>query len=255
MALTDMWLTAVHDAGGDFEPPLDPQIPAEYLQKPRRQRPRSEQTLYLSSRLPSPPTSFSRPRPRRAVPAEISISNDPRPQKRRRMPNAPTPVMSPASRSPSKMLSRIAARNKAPAMEDVLDPNVTPRAARTRRKLAPAMSFPALDGAAMPALTPGASEGEVDIDSEEMECPTASVTESTGSKARSRSPTKRMVDLRVAEKTVILKAVKSATDVPEDVRGLYRAIQSLARVPRSVIPLGIEVRPHTYHYSHCSHVH
>jgi hypothetical protein len=31
--------------------------------------------------------------------------------------------------------------------------------------------------------------------------------------------------------------VKSPADVPEDVRKLYKEIQSLARVPRGVIPL------------------
>ena len=50
-----------------------------------------------------------------------------------------------------------------------------------------------------------------------------------------------MIDLKVAEKTVSLKTVKSPTDVPEDVRKLYKEIQSLARVPRGGIPLGIEV--------------
>lgn len=89
-------------------------------------------------------------------------------------------------------------------------------------------------------MTPSASEGELDIDREDMDRSASSVTESTGSKARSRSPTERMVDLRVAEKMVAPKTVKSPADVPEDVRGLYKAIQSLARVPRSVIPLGIE---------------
>lgn len=74
----------------------------------------------------------------------------------------------------------------------------------------------------------------------------SSVAESTGSKARSHSPTKRMIDLKVAEKKVSSKMVKSPVDVPEDVRKLYKEIQSLARVPRGVIPLGVEVRA-------CSH--
>jgi hypothetical protein len=248
---------AVLDAGGDIEPPPDPRIPADYLQKPRRQRPASEQTQLLSSHLPSPTASFSRPKRRRAALAEIDHPNDPRPCKRQRAPNAPTPVMSQAPRSPSKISSRIAARkardtrNKAPAVEGVIDPNATPRPVRVGHKPAlappaPTIPVPALDGIAMPALTPSVSEGELDIDREDMDRPASSVTESTGSKARSRSPTKRMVDLRVAEKTVAPKTVKSPADVPEDVRGLYKAIQSLARVPRSVIPLGIEVRvpPH-----------
>src|SRR5882762_7356950 len=101
MALPDVWLTAVLDAGGDFEPPPDPQIPIDYLQKPRRQRPESEQTQLPSFYLPSPPASFSRPKRRRAALAEIDPPNDPRPRKRQRAPNAPIPVMSHAPRSPS----------------------------------------------------------------------------------------------------------------------------------------------------------
>jgi hypothetical protein len=55
-----------------------------------------------------------------------------------------------------------------------------------------------------------------------------------------------MADLRVAEKTVVTKTVESPVYVPEDVRALLNAIESLALVPRGVIPLGIEVRAHTH---------
>lgn len=245
MALADTWLTAVLDAGGDFEPPPDPQIPADYLQKPRRQHPGSEQTRHLSSLLPSPPSSFYRSKRRRAALAEIDLPNYLCQHKRQRVPNVPTLVMSQAPRSPSKTSNRIATRktrNKAPIGEDVLDPNATPRPIRSRHEPPPAPAAPmpvsSLNETAMPAWTPSPSEGEPDLD---MDQPTSSVTESTGSRVRSRSPTKRMVDLRVAEKTVNPKTVRSPVDVPEDVRGLYRAIQSMARVPRGVIPLGIEV--------------
>ncbi|KAI9774939.1 MAG: hypothetical protein M1840_000155 [Geoglossum simile] len=175
--------------------------------------------------------------------------------------------MSHAPRSPTKISSRIAARkardtrDKALAVEDVIDPNATPRPVRARRKPAPApaaptMPVPALYETAMPELMPSTSEGELDLDREDMDRPASSVTESIGSKARSRSLTKRMVDLRVAEKAVAPKTAKSPADVPEDVRGLYMAIQSLARVPRSVIPLGIEVRVvRTHLHSLRSHFH
>lgn len=39
-----------------------------------------------------------------------------------------------------------------------------------------------------------------------------------------------------------LKTVKSPTDVPDDLREVYKAIQSLICVPSGVIPLGVEVR-------------
>ncbi|PVI01082.1 hypothetical protein DM02DRAFT_654856 [Periconia macrospinosa] len=64
------------------------------------------------------------------------------------------------------------------------------------------------------------------------QCRQFPVTESAGSQARSRSPTKRMIDLKVAEKTVSSKTVKSPADVPEDVRKLYKEIQGLARITR-----------------------
>jgi hypothetical protein len=245
MALPDAWLTAVLDAGGDIEPPLDPQIPADYLQKPRRQ------PKLLSSHLPSLPASFSRPKRRRTALAEIDHPNDPRLRKRRRAPNAPTPIMSQAPRLPSKTPSRIAARkardtrNKG-LVEDVIDPDATPRPVRARHKSAPAPPIPVLDKTKIPTLTPRTPEDKLETDREDVDWSASSVTESTGSKARSRSPTKQMIDLRVAEKAVISKTVKSPIDVPEDVRGLYIAIRSLARNSRGVIPLGIEVRvrPH-----------
>lgn len=136
----------------------------------------------------------------------------------------------------------------------VADPNATPRPERAIRKparaSAPPPPAPCLHETAVPEWTPepSASDGEY-IDREDLNRPmsiASSVTESTGSKARSRSPTKRMIDLKVAEKTVSSKTVRSLADVPEDVRKLYKEIQSLARVPRGVVPLGIEVRA-------CSH--
>jgi hypothetical protein len=251
MALPDTWLMGVLNAGGSSEPLPVPQIPADYLQRPRRQRPASEQTRPLSSHLPPPPASFSSLNRRRAALAEIDDPNSQPQRKRQRVPKAPTPVVLQVPPLPSKLQSHIAARkvedtrNKAPAVDVMDDPSVTPRPFRTRRKLA-STPVTALDETAKPALIPSASEDKIGIDREDME-PASSVTESIGSK-RSRSPTKRMVDLQVAEKKVVPKTAKSPADVPEDVRGLYRAIQSLARVPRGVIPLGIEVpfQPHSF---------
>ncbi|KAH0563206.1 hypothetical protein GP486_002223 [Trichoglossum hirsutum] len=158
--------------------------------------------------------------------------------------------MSQASRSPLKTSSRIAARkardtrNEVLAVEDAIDPNATPRPVRARHKPAPAppdtIPNPVLGKTKTPTLTSNTPEDKPDTDREDVDWPASSVTESTGSRARSRSPTKRMVDLRVAEKTVISKTAKSPTDVPEDVRELYTAIRSLARIPYGVIPLGIE---------------
>ncbi|KAF1972376.1 hypothetical protein BU23DRAFT_162512 [Bimuria novae-zelandiae CBS 107.79] len=96
----------------------------------------------------------------------------------------------------------------------------------------------------MPEWAPTSSASDPPyMDREDLNQPLSSissVTESTGSKARSRSPTKRMINIKIAEKTVSSRTVKSPADVPEDVRKLYRVVQSLARVPRGVIPLGIE---------------
>ena len=263
MALAHSWLTAVFDAGGDFEPPPDPQIPADYLQKPQRQHPAPTQTQLPPSHLPHLPVSLSRPNRKRTALAEIDSSNNSYPHKRQRILNESnhTCAMPQPSRSPSKTSSRIAARkvedtrSKAQVVEYVVDLNATPRPGRVGRKpapgpAAPPVPVPALHEANTPELipTPSASDSEY-IDRDEMDRPMSSIssiTESTGSKARSRSPTKRMIDLKVAEKAVSSKTVKSPADVPEDVRKLYKEIRSLARVPRGVIPLGIEVRT-------CSH--
>ncbi|CAI6225569.1 unnamed protein product [Periconia digitata] len=250
MDFTGKWLSAVLDARGDSEPPPNPQIPADYLQKPSRQHPASKQIEPPSSLLPSPPTSFTRSKRSHTKLSEIEPLNYEPPPKRRRTPNSPSLVMSQALRSPSKRSSRVAARkakdtNIGSAVKDLVDPNATPRPVHAKGKLAPGLPVPIvpvldLDETQMPALTPSASEGELDILRYDIDRPASSITESISSRARSRSPTKRIVDLQVAEKTVALKTVKSPADVPENVRGVYKAIQSLARVPRSVIPLGIK---------------
>jgi hypothetical protein len=55
-----------------------------------------------------------------------------------------------------------------------------------------------------------------------------STHKSTTSK-RSRSPTRRMVDLQIAKKPVVPKRTTSSADVPQDEISLYKAIQALAR--------------------------
>ncbi|KAH7108854.1 hypothetical protein B0J11DRAFT_545513 [Dendryphion nanum] len=49
-----------------------------------------------------------------------------------------------------------------------------------------------------------------------------------------------MVDLQIAKKPVVSKSATSSTDVPQDVRVLYKTVQALARRSKGVIPLGIE---------------
>ncbi|KAF2691412.1 hypothetical protein K458DRAFT_381270 [Lentithecium fluviatile CBS 122367] len=101
----------------------------------------------------------------------------------------------------------------------------------------------------MPEWIPptSASDGE-NVDREVIGRPgrsISSVAESAGSTARSRSPTLKMVDIKGAEKMVPLKMMISPADVPEDVQELYTKIQSLAHIPRGVIPLGVEVRAYS----------
>jgi hypothetical protein len=222
MALAHSWLAAVFDAGGDFEPPPDPQIPADYLQKPQRQHPAPTQTRLPPSHLPSLPVSLSGPNRKRTALAEINLSNKSYPHKRQQIPNESntTCAMSQPPRSPSKTSSRIAARKledirkKAQAVEYVVDPNATPRPGRVGRKpapgpAAPPVPVPALHEANLPELipTPSASDSEY-IDRDEIDRPMSSissVTKSTGSKARSRSPTKRMIDLKLRKRQYLRK--------------------------------------------------
>ncbi|KAF2467996.1 uncharacterized protein BDR25DRAFT_266464 [Lindgomyces ingoldianus] len=247
MDCTNTWLADVHAAGGDLEPPPKPEIPAEYLQKPRR-RPAPE--TYLAS----PPScicaSFARPKRRRVVLSEI----DPPNQKRQRSLNAVAHVMS--QRSPTRKSSRQTGTagkarittKEAPPVEDVIaavehivlgtqhviDPNTTPRPTRQKRVAPPALPIPDPHTRPAPILTPSVSEEQAGEDTE-----AESAHESTTSK-RSRSPTRRMVDLKVAKKPVVSKTATSSTDVPQDVKTLYKTIQALARRSKGVIPLGIE---------------
>jgi hypothetical protein len=49
MDCTNTWLADVHAAGGDLEPPPQPEIPPEYLRKPRRRaHPRGLPRLFTS---------------------------------------------------------------------------------------------------------------------------------------------------------------------------------------------------------------
>lgn len=163
-------------------------------------------------------------------------------------------------RSLSKTSNRIAGRkfeeaqNKAHIKRHAMDPNVTLWPGCVGRQpaqglAAPAVPASALHEANMPEWNPtsSASDGGY-TDREDRNRPMSSislVTETTGSEARSRSPTIRMIDLKAAEKPVSSKTVKLPADVPDDVRKLFKEIQSLARIPRGVIPVGIEVRSYS----------
>ncbi|KAF2835310.1 hypothetical protein M501DRAFT_462650 [Patellaria atrata CBS 101060] len=236
MERADAWLTVTFAAGSDIEPPPLPNIPADYLAKPRRKRP-------TSALLPSShPRIISLPKRKHTTLAEIDLPNEPLPSpteepspsrsKRQRVVRIPN--MRHQSQSPSKQ--KYPARNKAQAGENAFDLDAAPRRPR-RTNPRPAK---VLSETVMPRLTPGVSEGE----NEDWNQPDSSVTESADSRTskRSVSPTKRMVDLRVADKRVLQKSVRSQSDVPRDVQELYRKVLSLTTFARSIIPKGIEVR-------------
>ncbi|KAF1980433.1 hypothetical protein BU23DRAFT_8594 [Bimuria novae-zelandiae CBS 107.79] len=253
MVCADAWLANVRAAGGDSEPPPNPTIPAEYLQKPRRRPVPNASLVPLSA---STYTSLA-PLKRRATLSEIDSPNQKRQQGTI---NAPTHAMSQSSQSPTRKPSRqteiarkartittdtpavvAAVGHTLLATQHVVDPNATPRP--TRRKRAAPLALPAPNLHIRPAsvLTPSISEEHIDEDVE-----VESAYESTTSK-RSRSPTRRIVDLQIARKPVVSKSATSSTDVPQDVRALYKAIQVLARRSKGVIPLGIEVQfPDTF---------
>ena len=259
MSVAQSWLAAVVQAGGDREPPPDPIIPSNYLRSPQRQHPAfAHPELSPPPHLPLQPKAISRPNRKRAALAEIPSPNELHPNKRQRIPNESkiACAMSERPKSPLKLSrtrSRTASRTAGETYTDaqpvgyVADPNATPRPGRVRHKPAPASAPPlpalALRNTAVPEWNsaPGASDSDY-TDKEDPNRPMSSVTKSTDSKARSRSPTKRMIDLKVADKTVSSRTARSLADVPEDVRKLYKEIQSLARVPRGVVPRGIEVR-------------
>ncbi|KAH8726969.1 hypothetical protein GQ44DRAFT_825526 [Phaeosphaeriaceae sp. PMI808] len=251
MACTNKWLADVHAAGGDIEPPLNPEIPAEYLRKPRR-GPAPE--AYLTFPPPSTCTSFVSPKRRSTALPEIDLPN----QKRQRALKAPAHAMSQDSRSPTRKSSRqnkmvdkaqittsetsgvddvaVAVEHVSLTTQHVVDLNVTSRSTRRKRAVPPALPTPDLQAWPTPVLTPSVSGTQVD-DAGDAEA--ESTRKSTTSK-RSRSPTRRMVDLQIAKKPVFSKMATSSTHVPQDVRILYKAIQALARQSKGVIPLGIE---------------
>ena len=243
MDLCQAWITTV-PTNNDLEPLPDPRIPADYLQKPRRQHPASKQSQIL------PPLPYPRSKRKHTTLLEISPPNDRWPLKHQQMPNTAKPTMSQPPRSPLKKSSRTTAKKTMDtneSEEDKIDHNTTPRPARTRTRTALALAaaevpIPILNQTAIPALIPSAPKGGSDLVRRDNDRSVSPVTESTDSATRSSSPTKRMVDLRVAEKALAQKGAKSPADVPEDVRKLYKAIRSLAFIPRNIIPLGIEVR-------------
>jgi hypothetical protein len=214
MACANAWLANIYAAGVP-EPPPEADIPTEYVRKPRR-RPAPNACLFTPL-APSICTSFARPKRRRAALSEIDSPND----KRQRVRNAPALTMSQTPQSPTRRSSRqtgTAGRTWATTKEaSVVEQSW--------------LVMPA------PVLTPSVSEEhQYDAGGAEVE----SAYESTTSK-RSRSPTRRMVDLQIARKPVVPKTATSSKDVPKNVETLYREVQALARRSKGVLPRGIEV--------------
>jgi hypothetical protein len=115
---------------------------------------------------------------------------------------------------------------EAPTAEHVRDPNATPRPTRPKRAASQVLPIPDLHTSRAPVLRPSVFEEHADRGMEDLEV--ESTHKSTTSK-RSRSPTRRMVDLQIAKKPVVPKRATSSADVPQDEISLYKAIQALAR--------------------------
>jgi hypothetical protein len=157
MAFAQTWLAAVCNAG-DADPLPDPQIPADYLQKPQRQHPASAQSsLPPNYRFPLTSSIETSDRKRTAL-TEIDPSNDPQTHKRQRVPNQSKSLcaMPQTPQSLSKTSSRIAARrledtrSKVRAAEYGVDLNATPRPGRAARNTAPDLPNPSVPVPALP---------------------------------------------------------------------------------------------------------
>ncbi|RMZ71903.1 Methyltransferase type 11 [Pyrenophora seminiperda CCB06] len=203
--MIDLWVDSIQGAS----PPPSPKIPSEYSGKPRRRPAAAYLPLIDSS----------------------SLTNiDPPNRKTRR---APTHKMSQRSGEPSRRSSRLmAAMHAALRTQPATDPATDP-AQQTHQKRPTRPTPPVLDLSNTPVLTPSAYESSLSQDA----------CESKISK-RSVSPTRLMVDLQVANKPVIPRAVNTIKDVPDDVIGLFKVLQKLLLVSKGVIPLGIELTIH-----------
>lgn len=84
---------------------------------------------------------------------------------------------------------------------------ITLRASLTPQLRRGSLAFPNLHTTPAPVLTPSISEDAEDAEGAEV----GSIQESTASK-RSRSLTRRMVDLQIAKKPVVPKTATSSTD-------------------------------------------
>jgi len=209
MACTNRWLANVYAAGGDSEPPPKPNIPTDYVQKPRWRH--APETYPLA-----PPALADLERHSAAL-SEIDAPN----KKRQRVHNAPAHAMSQTPISPTRRSSRQA--------------GTTGNTGTTTKEAT--VVEQSLFSRPVPVLTPSMSEEYVnDVDDAED-----AELDSMISSKRSRSPTRRMVDLQIAKKPVISKTATSSKDVPQNVRTLYKNIQALALRSKGVIPRGIEV--------------
>ena len=212
MACANRWLANVYAAGGDSEPPPKPNIPTDYVQKPRWR--------HAPETYPLAPPALAQPKRQRAALYEIDTPNE----KRQRVHNAPALAMSQTPISPTRRSSRQAG-------------TTGNKGTTTKEATVVELSFFSRPA---PVLTPSMSEKHVDDVGDADDAEVDTIHESTISK-RSRSPTRRMVDLQIAKKPVISKTATSSKDVPQNVRGLYKNLQALARRSKGVIPLGIEV--------------
>ena len=88
-----------------------------------------------------------------------------------------------------------------------------------------------------------ASSGASTGDATDVNDENSSINESASSKVsrRSRSPTKRMVDLKIAEKKIVEKGVTSNSDLPPDVESLYLDIQTIGMTGCGIVPLEMKV--------------
>ncbi|KAK7177555.1 hypothetical protein PSPO01_16398, partial [Paraphaeosphaeria sporulosa] len=226
MNCANEWLSDVCAFGGDSEPPPTPTIPADYVQKPRRQ-PLPDAYL-VSSPPPFKHASLAPLKRRRAALSDL----DPPNQKRLRPLKAPARAMSQSSGSPTRRSNRqpgtarkaLISTTEAPALENMVatakhtlfpkqDFKATPRPTRLKRAAPPSLPAPNLHTRPAPVLTPSVSDTHVDEDSGDIE---------PGSTYGS---TTSVVDLRIASKPVVSKSATSSVDIPHD-NGRLRPTQN-----------------------------
>ena len=246
MSNADAWWDDVLRAGRDSESPLSPNIPAYYLPKPRKE-------LLNSSTGENAPIASPVKRKRSAL-AEIDLPNDrvrearetclcsSRPKRQRSaLAEVGLSNMAYRSRSPKKK-GTTSARDADENTFVAAQPDATVRQPHRNTR----MAIRSLDKAVIPprpasgrsGLSGTPVGGVADQDQQEP-----SIDESADSKnsKRSLSPTKRMADLRVAEKRLAEKGVTSPSDVPSDVQSLHLDVQTMGISGYGIVPMDIKV--------------